>query len=213
MPLKRPNDVVTVANEKVSIVTVLTMLGVEVDDIGMGRARKVHCPFGGLYHSDQGLSPAMRVYPDSNSAYCFSCAAYYTPVGLAAKGLDTTWRKAATHLLDRIGYRPMDLAAQFKDALEYEPEPDKALLADALKTYCRRIDPDWARRQFEPRVAGILTRCLSLLDLVTSQDDVHLWLCKCKEVMRRALQPEQVSLSRKYDVLWETLNDNGRRHP
>lgn len=207
----KPTSVVAVANEKVSIVTVCQLLGVELpDDIGMGRSRKVRCPFGAVYHSDQGVSAAMRVYPESNSAYCFSCAAYYTPVSLAARAMDCDRKTAAVRLLDHIGHKPLDLAAAWRDAVEYEPKPDRALLADALKTYCRRIDPQWCTRQFEPGVAGVLSRCLSLLDLVTDAEAVQLWLQRCKEAMRHALHVEELSLSQKYEVLWKTLGDGGQ---
>lgn len=202
---------VAVANEQVSIVTVCQMLGVDLpDDVGLGRSRKVQCPFGDVYHSDGGISPAMRIYPETNSAYCFSCSYYFTPVALAAKAMGVDAATAAGRLLDRIGFRPLDLAATWKNVSQYEPAPDKALLADALKTYCRRIDPQWSQRQFEPAVARGLTRCLSLLDLVVSADDVTLWLCRCKEVMRRILHTETLSLSEKYAVLWETLTDERR---
>lgn len=157
------------------------------------RSRKVRCPFGEIYHSDSGVSPAMRIYPDSNSAYCFSCAAYYTPVGLAARAMDTDRTSAALRLLDHVGYRPLGLVQQFRQAQQYEPEPDLALLADALKTYCRRIDLRWETRQFEPAVAGVLTRCLALLDLVRSGDDVEMWLACSKEVMRRTLHAQLLS--------------------
>lgn len=201
---------VAVADEKVSIVTVCQMLGVELpDDVGSSRSRKVHCPFGELYHSDAGVSAAMRIYPDTNSAYCFSCAAYWTPVALAARAMDTTKRVAAMRLLDRIGHKPLDLAAAWQDARTYEPEPDKALMADALKTYCRRIDPGWPTRQFDPRVAAVLTRCLGLLDLVVTAEDVHDWLCGCKEVMRRALSVEHLSLSARSGVALGTSRDEG----
>lgn len=204
-------SVVAVANEHVSIVTVCQMFGVELpDDVGTGRSRKVHCPFEEMYHSDHGASPAMRIYPDSNSAYCFSCSAYYTPVNLAAKAMDCTYQEAASRLLDRIGYKPLDLAAAWKHAKEYEPEPDKALMADALKTYCRRVALCWEQRQFEPQVAATLTRCLSILDLVKTQDDVSLWLTRCKVAMRQALHTDDPSLSEKYQVLWESMNDAER---
>lgn len=210
--MKRTN-LVELANEKVSILTVCRMLGVDLcDDVAAGgRSRKVSCPFGEIYHSDGGISPAMRIYPDSNSAYCFSCAAYWTPVSLSAKALDLDWSSAAIRLLDHIGYRPMELAQQFQQAAQYVPPPDLALLADALKTYCRRIDPQWQKRQFEPRVAGQLTRCLSLLDLVKSPEDVTLWLDRCKVAMRRVLHTERPSLSEKYDVLLQTMGSGDRR--
>lgn len=192
-----------VANEKVPIVTVCRLFGVDTpDEVALSRSRKVRCPFGEIYHSDGGVSPAMRIYQETNSAYCFSCAVYYTPVSLAARAMDTDRLSAALRLLDHVGYRPMDLAQKWQQVQQYQPEPDKVLLADALKTYCRRVDPQWAGRQFEPAVAGVLTRCLGLLDLVKSDDEVILWLERCKEAMRRVLQVEELSLSQNLGVLW-----------
>jgi hypothetical protein len=182
-------NVIAVANEQVPIVTVCQMVGVELpDDVAVGRSRKVHCPFGELYHSDSGIEATMRVYPDSNSAYCFSCSAYYTPVSLAAKAMDVDRQTAARLLLDRIGYRPLSLAAVWKQVSAYEPALDRSMLAEALKTFCRRIEPAWSRRQFDADVAATLTRCLSLLDLVVTADDASLWLNSCKTVMASNLE-------------------------
>src|ERR1044072_8923225 len=97
--------IVTVANEKVPIATVCQMLGVDLPDIH--QRVKLYCPFGGTDHSDAGLAPAMRIYPESNHAYCFACTAYFTPVRMAAKALDLSWTEAARLLLDRIGYQPI----------------------------------------------------------------------------------------------------------
>jgi hypothetical protein len=183
------------------------------EDVGSGRSRKVRCPFGDLYHSDGGVSAAMRIYPQSNTAYCFSCATHFTPVSLAAKAMDVDRRTAALRLLDDIGYRPLSLAAAWSHALRREPAPDKMLLAEALKTYCRRIDPQWCDRQYEPRVARVLSRCLALLDLVESSGDVQMWLNRCKEAMRQALYVEKLSLSEKYDVLWSGLQRDEETTP
>lgn len=182
-------SVITVANEQVSIVTVLQMLGVSLpDDIGDSRSRKICCPFGAVYHSDGGVSPAMRVYPDTNSVYCFSCSWSFTAVRLAAKAMDVDQTSAARRLLDRIGYQPQQSGA-WGHALRYEPALDTTLMADALKTYCRRVCAGWATRQFDVPVAAALTRCLTLLDLVTSGAEVGVWLAGCKRVMDRALLP------------------------
>lgn len=200
------NSVVAVANEKVSIVTVLRMLGVELpdDDIGLSRSRKVSCPFGQIYHSDHGVSPAMRIYPETNSAWCFSCSVYFTPVKLIAQGMDLGMVAAATRLLDHVGLKPVELAEAWKHASEYVPEPDRALMADALKTYCRRICSTWSERQFDSEVAATLTRCLAILDLVCTNDDVNLWLVKCKEAMRHVLDCPEPSASQKYQVLLDS---------
>lgn len=185
--LKRPNPI-AVANEKVPIATACRLLGVDLDDDA--DRRKVHCPFGGTDHSDGGIDPAMRIYTDSNHAYCFSCAAHYTPVSLAARGWDLPWRVAALRLLDLVGYRPLNLATAFRAAQQFEPAPDTAALAEALKTYCRRIDPGWSTHQFDSAVAQRLTHCLGLLELVSTGAAVTVWLAGCKEAMRRIIPPQ-----------------------
>lgn len=173
---------VTVANEQVSIATVCRILGVEVADESRP-SMKLHCPFGEIYHSDQGIDPAMRVYDESNTAYCFACSASYTPVSMYAQAMDLRWRQAATALLQRVGYRPLDPSQAWEQAQAYAPEPDRTQLAEALKTYCRRVDPRWGDRQFEEPVATVLTRCLNLLDFVCTDDDAALWLARCKAAM------------------------------
>lgn len=174
---------ITVANEQVSISTVCRMLGIEVPD-DLGRSTKLHCPFEQVYHSDQGVDPAMRIYTETNSAYCFSCSAYYTPTSMYALGMDLRWRDAAVQLLDRVGYRPVDLRETWQRALETALPPDRAQLAEALKTYCRRVDPGWSSHQFDDVVAAMLTRCLGLLDLVTDADQAWQWLECCKKIMK-----------------------------
>lgn len=192
--MNRPS-VITVADEQVSIVTVCQMFGVDVgDDIVLGRNRKLPCPFGELYHSDHGRDPAMRIYADTNSAYCFSCQVYWTPVSLAAKAMDVDRRTAATRLLDRIGYKPVDLASAWRQATAYEPPVDTAALAQALAAFCRRTDAGWATRQFEREIAATLTRCLSILDLVRTDADAELWLTRCKTVMAHVLNTEPLYL-------------------
>lgn len=196
------HDVVAHANEQVSIIAVCKMVGVELpEDLTFSRSLKVACPFGPYYHSDGGRDPAMRVYEDGNHAYCFSCSQYFTPVTLAAQALEVDRRTAALILLDRAGLRPPDAAEAWRRARQYEPEPDRALLAEALKTFCRRIDSGWTARQFDPNVASVLTRCLSTLDLVRTPQDVTLWLNRCKRAMTQVLMSVEPSLREKYELL------------
>lgn len=185
MVFRRPEPIET-ANEKVPIVVACRAVGIEVPDETV--RRKLHCPFGGVYHSDGGLDPTFRVYEDSNSAYCFNCSSYFTPVSLAARAWGMTGRQAALRLLDLTGQRANLDYALIWNQREVEPELDSSMLAEALKTYCRRIDPLWSRRQFDAEIAARLTRCLMLLDLVADRDAAQLWLDTCKEAMRRELQ-------------------------
>lgn len=203
----KQRNIISLADEKVPITTVLNMLGVEVAD----PRRKFCCPFGDVYHSDGGIAAAMRVYPDSNSAFCFSCSAYYTPVMLAARALEIPRRVAALHLLDRIGYRGLDLASAWAQAKEHVPPVDKAMLADALKIYCRRVAPRWSSQQFEPAVSRLLIRCFDLLDLVRTPEDANLWLVRCKEAMSRGLQAHLLSLSANDEIPWVSGAGEERR--
>lgn len=184
----RPRTVIALANEMVSILAACRLVGMDLpDDVGHRRSIKVHCPFGSLYHSDHGLEQALRIYTDSNSAWCFAGCGYFSPVWLVAQAWDLSATAAATELLDRIGYRPPTLEQAWARASQVDDTPDVAALRTALQTYCERIAPAWAERQFEAGVAATLTRCLALLDLVTSGAEAQTWLAAAKTVMRRTL--------------------------
>ncbi len=186
---RRPSPI-GIANEQVSILAAYRMTGMDVPDyIVEARSPKVHCPFGELYHSDGGVAAAMRLYVENNHAWCFSCAYFYTPVRLVARAFDLNEYAAAELLLDRTGYRPPDPHSVWDDLVAQEPQPDRVLLGEALKTFCRRTAAEWSVRQYEPPTAAVLSRCLALLDQVHSAGDAHQWLEGCKAVMRQALEP------------------------
>lgn len=177
------------ANEKIHIVDVLSKLNVYVpESILNGGNKKIHCPFG-FYHSDGGISKAMRVYLSSNTVYCFSCSKRYSPVSLAAAGWDTSWINTAFRLLDDAGFKPKTIEERWMEA-QIKPEVviDTQALAEALKMYCSGLVTDWHSRQLDNVVAQKLNTCLSLLVSVTSQEDCDKWLTTCKKVMSRILE-------------------------
>jgi hypothetical protein len=180
-------SLVTEANERVSIVQVCSWVGVALPTIPEGKSVKVRCPFGAVYHIDQGIEPNFRVYPSSNSAYCFRCSTSFTPVKLASMAWDLGPSEAAQALLDRVGYRPLSMAQEWKSVVTAQPEVDRSSLAQALKVYASRICEDWSDRQFEPVVSAKLDQCLALLDKVVTEEDVKSWLSTCKLVMHRVL--------------------------
>lgn len=189
----RPRSVIALANEQVSIIYACQLIGMELpDDVGMRRSLKVTCPFGEIYHRDGGAEASFRIYPDSNSAYCFSCAVAYTPVRLVVAAWDGTPESVAVELLERAGLRPLSGAAAWTSAARYVPAPDATLLAEALKIFCARIDPHWHRRQFDPPVAAVLSRCLALLDWVDTPAAAGQWLAGCKQVMTRTLTESDI---------------------
>lgn len=189
---RRPPSPITVANEHVSILWVCRLIGMAVPDEVL-RPVKVRCPFGLVYHSDYGRDAAMRIYPEENRAHCFRRCGHFSPVSLAATAWDRPQSEVAVELLDLAGHRPLSLAQIWAAAVTTEQPPDTTLLGLALRTYCARLDRDWSHRQYEPQIAMVLDRCLSLLARVRSDGDAHRWLSCAKTVMARALAVSPVA--------------------
>ncbi len=180
--------VVELANVEFSIAAACRLVGVDMPDgVIMGKSVKVYCPFGTVHHLDGGVEKAMRVYPESNHAYCFAGCGFFPPVRLVAHAWGRPQAEVAHDLLDRAGIAPQTLLERFRAARDWMPDLDRSALAEALRTYCRRICPDWPQRRFDERVATAFNRCLELLGLVRDEEDVVLWLDSCKIAMTRAL--------------------------
>ena len=183
-----PPSPVTVANEQVSILAACQLIGMDLPDhLAYGRNPKIYCPFGELYHVDSGAEAAMRIYVESNHLWCFAGCGYFSPVSLVARAFDLPHRVAADELLERAGIRPPTPDEVWRSAVGHHEPPDRDLLAEALKTFCRRQDPGWDDTQFHPGVAPVLSRCLALLDHVDSDEAAAQWLSGCKEAMSRTL--------------------------
>lgn len=187
--MRRPvAAVVGIANEQVPIAVAANLVGLELPtDETYSKSWKVFCPFGELYHTDGGAEKAMRVYPDSNTAHCFAGCGFFTPVRLVSHAWGRPQAEVARDLLERAGVKTATLRERFAAARDWHPPPDTTLLAEALKTFCRRLAPDWNTRQFDQDVAWRLTACLNLLTLVSTDADAALWLERCKQVMAKAL--------------------------
>lgn len=174
------------ANERVSIVKVCRLIGMDVSE---GAAGKMRCPFGMFNHSDGGTAKALRIYTESNSAWCFSCRIYYTPVRLYAEAKDLSRKDAALLLLEEIGWKPVSQAQRWADLVSPIKESvDISMLALALRTYCARVCSEWEELQLNPEVAELLSRCLALLDRVSTAEEAEHWLETCKTVMNRKLE-------------------------
>ncbi len=185
----KQRSAVAIANEQVAIEQVFRWCGIYIPEIPEGRTLKIHCPFGEFFHPDKGVKPDMRIYPSTNSAYCFQCG-YFSPVWLACQLWDRQPNDVALDLLQRTGYKPVSIAQLWADSQIASKPVDVAPLGLALRTYCQRIDPDWSTRQFDSDISSTLSRCLSLLSHVTTEADVHSWLETCKLVLKTALANE-----------------------
>lgn len=177
---------IQIANERLSIIDACNMLGMGVSDFSIS-SLKVWCPFGHLYHADGGTSKAMRIYPATNSAWCFACNLYFTPVKLIAMDRGITEVQAAESILVETNYVPPDYESRWESLTKTQPQVVEEDLGEALKVACSRMAPDWDERQFDEAVSRRLRQCLSLLPKVHTEDDSVKWLSMSKKIMQREL--------------------------
>lgn len=177
---------VSLANEKVSIEKVLSLIGMD-DPSYAASGAKVDCPFMGVFHPDSGRS--FRVY-DGESAYCFACSEKWRSVSLYAAATDLSLDDAAVRLLEEIGYKKPTAEERFAAALNEEQPVDTHALEETLKRYCERIDPTWDMHQFDDEVAHKFRQCVELLPHVHTQDETRTWLAAAKKAMARILKRE-----------------------
>lgn len=173
------------ANERVSIVKVCQLIGMNISD---GYGGKLKCPFGMFNHSDGGVEASFRIYTETNSAYCFACRKYLTPVYLYAHAKDRRLKEAALDLLELIGWKPVSQSQRWADSISTEEVVDVSMLGLALRTYCARVCVEWEDFQLIPEIAEVLGRCLALLDRVHTPEEADKWLDTCKQVMRTRLE-------------------------
>jgi hypothetical protein len=177
VPLRAPRSAIALANTHVPFEKAAAWAGVDTGT--RSRGMKAGCPMC-------GADGAFRVYPDHG--YCFGERAYVTVVTLLSFIWEMEREDAALKALDKIGYVPVSYAHLWEHA-QRQPEVARDMLAEALRTWCSASFPDWQARQFDPAVAGQLSRCLGLLPRVASEQDCDMWLDGCKQAMRLVFPP------------------------
>lgn len=174
---------IRLANEQMDIVAACAFIG--MGDVSS--MSKTYCPFGELMHEDGGRGKAFRVYPATNSAYCFACAQAFRPCQLIATDRDITEAEAAEVILEEVGYVAPDVNSRWQAATAEQVRVDRDALANALKTACARYDREWEVRQFDEDIAETLRKCLAASRNVSNDDEAREWLNVTKQVMKKAL--------------------------
>lgn len=184
-----PRDLIQRAETEVKIEKVLLdQFGIEsVEDSG---GWKTHCPLG-AEHSDGGTSKSMRVYSDSNSAWCFSHSTRFTPVKLWQLRHPGNRVEAAVEMLEHYGFRttPPTLDERW-ESLEHEEEeviPEEVgELHDALITFARTTLPNYECHQYRSEVLDIMAKIYAIsdhLDLSGPRGSMLEWLEKSKKIL------------------------------
>lgn len=181
------NDLVSKANEVVSIYDVCTKAGVDFSSY-MGSRSKLYCPFGGITHMDGGATRAFRIYEETNTAYCFACSQVYDPVGLYCAITDLNRMDAAEALLEEAGWREETFEEKW-DRLSGNDDQafDNTYLPEALANFCSRLDPDWVTRQLEEPYSSALARCIAISRRVETPEQAAAWLDTSKAFMKGLL--------------------------
>jgi len=156
-------------NRSVSLLDVLVEMGVEVPEAARANG-KFHCPFG-FRHSDGGVEPTFRYYPETNTGYCFSEQLYLTPVNLWMQ-----WKKVDRPTAVDLALRHYSLG---QDLVLSPPERpvSAASLESLLSLYADNLPPE--------RVSVLR----SAIPLCCSDAHVQLWFgrllawTECEEVL------------------------------
>jgi hypothetical protein len=179
-------SLVDLANSYVPVTKVLSWFNIFVPDIQPGRSWKAVCPFGEIYHLGRSIDKTMRVYSDTNSAYCFDGCGYLSPVAMYSKLKGLSLLEAAEELLDRQGFQARSQEDIWLELSLKPREVDHLSLGSALQEYCTNIfGPSWNMRQLDKAYSEVLDRCLKLLDLVTTEQEAKEWLEATKSIMRK----------------------------
>lgn len=128
--------------------------------------------------------PRVMVVHD-HYVYCFGCCTGYGPVRFHAIMHDLRPGKAARELMRLTGRNPS------VDRLLQRPGPrrlDTGRLSTSMRAWCAgKFIDDWVVAQYEPDVAGPLSRLLGLLEQVTTEAELHEWWDKGKRIMTAAV--------------------------
>jgi hypothetical protein len=188
------NDpVVKMANEKVSVVSVLNdHFGMQVPEDADGW--KTTCPFY-YEHEDGGIDRQFRVWAASNRSWCFAMHNVLDPVNLwRYRKFFPTGRDAAESLLTAYGidFRPkpyQERMAALRGRTEaYVADPD--VIVQVLTLYLARL-PGYDEAQYRPEVLRTVNLVLSEVHPFCAtgpqEQEVKEWLHQAKERLARSM--------------------------
>ena len=178
-----PWDRVRLANERYLITQALRDVGLEIfDEVGEGRSHKHVCPFVDIDHIDP--APSLRVFTDTNHAYCYDCERYLTPTRLISLLQGREEPEVAMELLAKVGILDGTAEERFDRMLAAPEEaPNLAEYGEAFRLACARVIKPWRERQYDSDVSEWMTQMLAPLQRVTTTDEAEQWLDVVKKIL------------------------------
>lgn len=148
-----------------------------------GTSMKVYCPFA-FEHGDGGVDKNCRIYPATNSLFCFTMHGFMPPTRLIQIREDVNIWRAAESLLQRYNI-PTGRSYQdrFQDlVLSRETSradvPTTAVIVESLHRALRNVE-EYLSRQFDPDVTAAmeeeLDRADALLSASADMDEIRHW--------------------------------------
>lgn len=153
------------ANEKVPILFVLRHHGVAVPDLENSRSMKMRCIWAD-FHPDGGTEASMRLYADSNHAFCFAGCGVLTPVRVHADVRGVSPRQAARELLDLADIRPLHWTERLVRLEQRDDSTSRRNYAQALVTYVSSRKPHG--QEYDASVVEAVRVALAELDNLAS---------------------------------------------
>lgn len=173
--------------EKVSIVTILgDFFGIEAAHGEEGF--KTQCPIG-YEHSDGGSANALRVYPSSNSSWCFSHSQRFGPIELAELYFNLPRVQAARSLLQHYGISLHPPTTDQRWATLQESRvhrPDTGVLRELFLKKARSL-PGYDTHQYDPEVTAVVSKILRSAEDMgfdPTEEDVEKWLQTSEKIMK-----------------------------
>jgi len=181
-------SLVEIANKHISIWEVCRLVGVDFGGY-YGTNSKLYCPFGNITHMDGGSTKAFRVYPATETAYCFGCSQFFDAVGLYSEFSDLSREEAADFLLTESGWKEETYEEKW-DKLTKKTSIDTSGLSEALDIYCLKLNPEWEVICIESPYREAYASVMGVLPYVRNFSDADKWMNAAKEKMRKVLTNE-----------------------
>jgi hypothetical protein len=158
------------------------------------RSPKGHCPFG-WEHPDGGVEKSFRVYPQTNSAFCFAGHGRFGPVRLVALKHGVPLERAAVDLLVAKGLLGVSWRQRWRELLSEAGGGREAVpardgfqeLVDALHEALRR-HPKYPQGGVSQRLSEAIVERLSILERLfeeggatVSVEEVQGWFDESKD--------------------------------
>jgi hypothetical protein len=188
-----PNEsVVDIANRIVPLRIVLGMTNIYVSEFTYGKSIKTRCPFADIYHLTEDAGKSMRVYSDTNTAFCYMGCGVLTPVSVYAKLNGVPYKAAAKFLLEKVGHKLKTFDEKWADAVNGVEPLNLQGYRDALNEICTSYSKgEWSSLKYSPSVSSSFSKLLEILDKASSYEDADRWLATARQLMLKKIDEEK----------------------